>query len=259
MATKSISLKQRMAKGELTIGSWLSFGYPQLAEMMAKAGFDWVVVDMEHSATSASEMLGLIQTIDLAGSDPLVRVGNNDPLLIKRSMDAGARGVIAPMVCTVEDAKRAVDAVYYPTRGSRGVGLSRAQGFGMEFDAYRASADETFVVVAQIEHFEAVNNLEAILDVDGVDGFIVGPYDLSGSLGVPGQFDHPDVISAMDRIQEIIRNHPKPGGFHIVHSDQEDLKRRVEGGCRFIAYGTEMIFLAEKLRDEGAFLKGLRK
>lgn len=254
-----VPLKRRLADGEITIGSWLSFGYPQLAEMMGKAGFDWLVVDMEHGAMGTPGMLDLIQVIDLAGCVPLVRVGANDPLLIKHAMDAGAQGVIVPMVNSPEEARRAVDALYYPPRGTRGVGLSRAQGFGMGFDAYRAWAAENSILIVQIEHHLAVERLEEILAVDGVDGFIIGPYDLSGSLGVPGQFDHPAVARAMARVLEVVATHPKPGGFHIVHSKGRELTARLEQGCRFMAYGTEMIFLAEKLAAEGALIAGLKR
>lgn len=240
-------LKQRLAAGEAVIGSWLSFGYTPLAEMMAKAGFDWLVIDCEHGVTTSMEMLQLIQIIDLAGCTPIVRVGANDPLLIKHAMDAGAKGVVVPMVCSAAEAKAAVDAVYYPPVGRRGVGLARAQDFGMGFDRYCREAAEEHLVIVQIEHIDAVERLDSILAVSGVDGFIVGPYDLSGSLGVPGNFGHPAVVAAMDRLMTAIATHPKPGGFHVVHSDPVMLRQRLEQGSRLLAYGTEMIFLAERL------------
>jgi 2-dehydro-3-deoxyglucarate aldolase len=252
------SLKTRLAAGEATFGSWLSFNSPLLAEMMAKAGFDWMVVDMEHSSSATSEMAAMIQVIDLAGCVPLVRVGANDPLLIKRALDAGAEGVVVPMVCSKAEAEAARDAVYYPPKGKRGVGLSRAQGFGMGFDAYRDSRNDRAVLIVQIEHVRAVEAIEEILSVPEVDGFIIGPYDMSGSIGKPGKFDDPEVKALLDRCASVIKAHPKPGGYHIVHSDRALVERRLAEGSRFIAYGTEMIFLAEKLRDEGGFLASLR-
>ena len=110
----------------------------------------------------------------------------------------------------------------------------------------------------QIEHYQAVDDLDAILAVDAVDAFIIGPYDLSGSIGRPGEFTHPDVIALLDRAGAAIRTSTKPGGFHIVNSDEALLRRRLGGGCRFMAYGTEMIFLGEKLHDTAAFLRDLR-
>jgi 2-dehydro-3-deoxyglucarate aldolase len=252
-----IPLKQRLAAKQLTIGSWLSFGYPQLAEMMANSGFDWLTVDMEHGAMGTAGMLNLIQVIELSGCVPLVRVGQNDARLIKTAMDAGAHGVIVPDVRSAEEAQRAVDALYYPPRGKRGVGLSRAQGFGMGFDHYRTKRVEEFVLIVQIEHYKAVENLDEILAIDDVDGFIIGPYDMSASLGLPGEFSHPDVAALLDSVEARVKTVSKPGGYHIVHSDHAAMRQRIDAGCRFMAYGTEMIFLAEKRETEGGFVSGL--
>ena len=247
-----------MAAGDITIGSWLNLSSPFLTEMMAKAGFDWLVIDMEHGTSGQTELVDLIQVIDLAGLPALVRVGDNNPYLIKRAMDAGASGIIVPMVKTVEDIRAARDALYYPPKGARGVGLTRAHDFGMNFDDYKETAAQNSILIAQIEHVDAIENLSDILNVEEVDGFIVGPYDLSGSIGKPGEFDNPDVVALLNKATEVIKSHKKPGGYHIVHSDRDLLKRRLDEGCRFVAYGTEMIFMAEKLRDESAFVQTLK-
>lgn len=243
-------LKTRLHRRELTIGSWLSFGYGQLAEMLAKSGFDWIVVDMEHSSTDFAQMRRLIQIIDLCDVTPLVRVGGNDPLLIKKAMDAGAEGVIVPTVNTIDDARDAIASLYYPPKGTRGVGLYRAQGFGSGFDAYRKRQADTNVLIVQVEHHIGIDNLTNILDLEDVDGFIIGPYDASASLGLPGQFDHPKVRGLMEKVEAVVRSHQKPGGFHVVQCDPEALKQRVSQGCRFLAYGTEMVMLGEKLNAE---------
>ncbi len=244
---------------ELTIGSWLMFDHPLMTEMIAKSGaFDWLVVDMEHGETDLSGMTRQVQIIELAGCTPIVRVGANDPYYIKRALDAGAAGIIVPMTMDADDAKRAVDAMYYPPKGSRGVGLFRGQGYGFGFDEYQKKVDGGLIFIPQIEHHRAVSDLENILAVDGVDGFIVGPYDLSGSLGLPGQFSHPDVIAQMDRLESMMRDHPKPGGFHIVHPDHEDVLHRIDQGARLLAYGIDMVFLGEMLRREHGFLDEAR-
>ncbi len=250
-----MSLKKRIAARDLTIGSWLSFGYPGVCEVMATAGFDWLVVDMEHTAIDVSQAQQLIQIIDLAGCVPLVRVGENDPLAIKRAMDAGAHGVIVPMVNTAEEARRAVSSVLYPPAGTRGVGLGRAHAYGLGFEKYKAWAEQETVLIVQIEHIEGVDNLEEILAVDGVDGFIVGPYDLSGSLGRPGDFAHPEVAAALDRVRRIMSESAKVGGYHVVHSNQQELRDRIDQGYRFVAYGDDMVFLAEKVRAEADFVR----
>lgn len=245
-------LRKRLAAKELTIGSWLTFPFPPVAEMMARAGFDWLVVDQEHTAIGQHESYQLIQVISLAGSVPLVRVASNDVTRIKHALDAGAHGVIVPMVNTAAEAAAAVAAAHYPPRGVRGAGLSRAQDFGLGFARYQDWAANEIAVIVQIEHYRAVEAIEEILAVDGVDGFIVGPYDLSASLGLAGQWEHPTVKAALARVEAVMQQSGKPGGFHVVHSDRAALQARVAAGYRFIAWGDDMVFLAEKLRDEVA-------
>jgi 2-keto-3-deoxy-L-rhamnonate aldolase RhmA len=248
MTSPPISLKERITRRELTIGSWITLAHPGIAEIMAGAGFDWLTVDMEHSAIGIADAQRLIQVIELSGVVPLVRVGDNDPVIIKRVLDAGAHGVIVPMVNSRSDAERAVAAAYYPPRGKRGVGLARAQGYGADFDGYRKRAAERTVVIVQVEHIDAVGNLEAILSVDGVDGFIVGPYDLSGSLGVPGQFDHPDVVAALARIQEVSRSMKPVPGFHSVPSDPSGAVEKIKEGYLFVGYSLDILLLGDAAR-----------
>jgi len=244
------SLCTKVREGRLSVGSWLTSGYPLTCEMMARAGFEWLVIDMEHTSIGTWSAQQLIQVADLAGCPPLVRVGANDPLAIKRAMDAGAHGVLVPMINTPDEAKRAVEALYYPPRGTRGCGLARAQGYGVAFEAYRQWASENVLLIVQIEHHQAVGNLTDIVAVDGVDGFIVGPYDLSGSLGIPGQFDHPLMREQISKINRVIRSTSKAAGYHVVHSNPKELRKRIDEGYRFIAYGDDMVFLAEKLQAE---------
>lgn len=259
-SSSRFDLKARLESRSLTVGSWLSFADPFLAEMMVRhGGFEWLVVDMEHSATGFGEQARAIQVIELCGAAPLVRVGANDPFMIKRALDAGAAGVIVPQVNSAEQARAAAAATHYPPQGARGVGLFRAQGYGTDFEGYRERAARETVLIVQIEHVDAVRRIESILDEPGVDGFLVGPYDLSASAGRPGQFGHPEVTTWFDQIGEALRNHRKPGGFHVVHSDPELLRRRVEEGARLLAYGTEMIFLAEKLGRTAEEVRALRE
>jgi 2-keto-3-deoxy-L-rhamnonate aldolase RhmA len=254
-----MTLKEKLHKKELTIGSWLSFGYTQTTEMMAKSEFDWLVVDMEHSSTDFQQMTQLIQIVDLCGLPVLVRVGANDPLLIKKAMDAGSTGIIVPMIMNKDDAIRAIDSLYYYPKGNRGVGLFRAQGYGSNFKTYRKTSLESTVLIVQIEHKDAVENLSEILELDEVDGFIIGPYDMSSSIGVPGEFDHPEMKKTLNKVQKIANVSSKPGGFHIVNSDVQELKKRIDEGYRFFAYGTEMIFLNEKITSECNKLKKIKE
>ena len=251
-----------MSKSELlsklSIGSWIQIGHPTIAEIMASAGFDWLVVDLEHSAITLREAEDLIRVIDLKGVVPLVRLSSNNPEQIKRIMDAGSHGVIVPMVNSPEEAEVAVASVKYPAVGRRSFGLARAQGYGARFEEYLAWQREHSLVIVQIEHINAVNCLESILSVEGVDAYFVGPYDLSGSLGIPGQFDHPEFLKAMDRIPEIAKKCGIPGGVHIVEPDAEQLKKSIEQGNQFIAYGADIRMLDTICREGLMQVAGLR-
>lgn len=223
----------------MSVGSWITLAHPAIAEIMANAGFDWLAVDLEHSVITIREAEELIRVIELCGSVPLVRLTSNNPDQIKRVMDAGSHGVIVPMVNSASQAEDAVRAVRYPPAGRRGVGLARAQGYGARFPEYLKWQKNEAVVILQIEHIEAVNNLESILSVDDVDGYIIGPYDLSGSMGMPGGFDKPEFLSAMNRIREVASSHNKTGGIHIVEPDAILLKQYIEEGYKFIAYSLD--------------------
>lgn len=244
------SLKEKINNKELTIGSWISLGHSSIAEIMARSGFDWLTVDMEHSAITLSEAQQLIQVIELSGVTPLVRVGENNPLLIKRVMDAGAHGVIVPMVNNASDAMKAVSAVKYPPVGTRGVGLARAQGYGMDFDRYKKWVNKESVVIVQIEHVDAMENLEEILKVEGVDAGIIGPYDLSASMGYPGEFNRKDVTEMLERFLDVCGKLKKLAGFHVVAPDPGELKKKIGEGFKFIAFGLDTLFLATKCKDE---------
>jgi 2-dehydro-3-deoxyglucarate aldolase len=243
------TLKRRLADGETTIGSWITIGHTVVAEIMAKAGFDWLTVDMEHSAITLAEAQQLVQVIDLSGCVPLVRVGANDANLIKRAMDCGAHGVLVPMVNSRDDAERAVSSVRYPPRGTRGVGLARAQYYGADFERYREWNEGESVVIVQVEHIEAVKNLEAIVNVEGVDGFIVGPYDLSGSIGFPGQFEHPEVADALAEVRRVAEQCDTVAGYHVIPPEPAQFIERVEQGFRFVAYSLDILLLGGSSRD----------
>jgi len=224
---------------KVTLGGWITIGHPAVAEIMISAGLDWVAVDMEHSALTVAEVENLIRVIDLKGATALVRLTSNDSDLIKRVMDSGAHGIIVPMVKSAEDVRAAVAAVKYPPKGRRSVGLARAQGYGATFDEYRDWLESGAIIVAQIEHIEAVNNLEEILSVEGLSAFIVGPYDLTGSLGVPGDFTNPLYTNALKKIKDVAVKMNVVSGIHLIDPDEKALKESIIDGYRFIAYSID--------------------
>lgn len=253
-----INLKEKLQNKTLSIGSWITLGHPAIAEIMSQAGFEWLTIDMEHSAITLHQAQQLIQVIDLAGRVPLVRVGENNPLLIKRVMDAGAHGIIVPMVNSKDDAIKAVKAVQYPPKGTRGVGLARAQEYGFGFEKYKEWVKENSIVIVQIEHIEAINNLQEILTVDGIDGSIIGPYDLSGSLGFPGEFDRPEVQEAISHYEATCMKFKKPMGFHVVQPDSKLAASYKNKGYAFLAVGLDTLYLGGKCMDVLHDIKGAR-
>jgi 2-dehydro-3-deoxyglucarate aldolase len=243
------SLKQYLFENRLTYGSWITIGHPSIAEIMAKAGFEWLVIDMEHSAISTDQCQELIRVIDLCGISPLVRVSANDSLLIKKAMDAGSHGVIVPAVNSREDAEKAVLAVRYPPYGIRGVGLSRAQGYGTTFNEYKKWVEEESIVIVQIEHIKAVKNLKQILTVEGVDAFIIGPYDLSGSLGIPGKFEDKKMLRALEEVKQVAAENNISAGYHVIPPQPELVLEKINEGYTFIAYSVDFLFLGESCRS----------
>ena len=157
-----------------TIGSWITLNNPSIAEIMADAGFDWLCIDMEHTVTDYYEAQQMIMAIQSKGLKAFVRVGENNARIIKRILDAGADGIIVPSVNSAAEAQKAVDAIKYPPVGKRGVGLARAQGYGFNFDHYRDIASKKIQLIVQIEHINAIKELDAILRIDGVDGSFIG-------------------------------------------------------------------------------------
>ena len=255
-----MQLKQKLKENELTLGSWITIGNPTVIEVMATAGFEWLCVDMEHTSIDLSMAKALITTIQANGIKALVRVCKNEEVVIKKVMDMGADGVIVPMVKNKDEAQMAVNFVKYPPTGKRGVGLYRAQNYGLGFDEYKKWVEDEAVIIAQIEHIEAVENIEDILNVDGIDGTIVGPYDLSGSMGVPGEYNRNEVKKAIDNIKIACKKYNKPYGFHVIESDPIKLQERIDEGCTFLAYSVDFFFLGDCVRDGMKKIKeGLEK
>ncbi len=251
-------LKDDLAANRLTIGSWVQLADPALVEMLATGPFDWLAVDLEHTTITLERAAAAIRVGDLAGCPVLVRLSGHDPAEIKRVLDAGAAGLIAPMVNSAAEAEAFVRAARYPPAGSRGVGLARAQAYGVGFEEYRQRIERELVLICQIEHVDGVEALDDILAVDGVDGFFIGPYDLSASVGRPGQFDHPDVRAALERVDRFVADPAVLAGIHVVEPDLKRLAEVVEAGYRFVALASDMLFFAHHLADLAPGITSIR-
>ena len=239
------SLRGALLERRLTLGAWLQIGHPACAEIHARAGFDWICVDLEHGAIGIESMTDMFRTIDGFDCTPVARLPLNDPIWIHRTLDAGARGLIIPMVKTAEEADRAVREAKYPPRGTRGFGYSRANMHGTDFADYIARANDEIAMIMQIEHKDAIANIDAILEVPGVDGVFIGPLDLSGSMGITGQLKHPDMLAALDAYLRACRRHGKAAGMHIVRPNPDNIREAIAQGYSLIALGLDVVFMAE--------------
>ncbi|TWO19335.1 HpcH/HpaI aldolase family protein [Campylobacter hyointestinalis] len=240
-----MSLKNKLKNSQLTIGSWIMIGNPIIIEVMSLAGFEWLVVDMEHTSIELDTAQTLIATIQANGMKALVRVSKNEEVVIKKVLDMGADGIIVPMVCSRDDAIQAVNYAKYPPVGKRGVGLYRASKYGVNFEAYKKWVNEELVIIAQIEHIDAVRNIDEILQVEGIDATIIGPYDLSGSMGYPGEFEREDVKAAVQKTLDKCKQYNIPSGFHVVDTDPKKLQQKIDQGCIFLAYGIDYFFMRD--------------
>jgi 2-keto-3-deoxy-L-rhamnonate aldolase RhmA len=247
MTTNSVRLA--LLERRVTLGTWIQIGHPAVAEVLAHAGFDWIAADMEHTDIDTAAFANMARGLHGRGVAPLARVGQNDTLAIRQVLDLGAQGVIVPLVHTAADAERAVAAAKYPPRGIRGFCFSRMNNWGADFESYAARANDDIAVVVMIESREGVENIDAILAVDGVDGVFIGPYDLSGSCGVPGQTSHEAVQAGCRRVVEACRAAGKSAGIHVVIPSEASIRQAIADGFTFIALGVDTVFLATGARE----------
>jgi len=236
------SIRNRLRGGGVSIGSWMQIPHASVAEIMGQAGYDWVAVDLEHGSIGHQQLPDLFRALELGETLPLVRLARGNATDCKQALDAGAGGVIVPMVESAEQLIAVRDVSRWPPGGSRGVGFSRANLFGKHFNAYRIEAQAP-LLVAMIEHVNAVENLESILAVEGLDAILIGPYDLSASLGLTAEFEHARFKATMARISDTALTAGIPVGLHVVQASAEELESRLADGYRFIAYSIDAVML----------------
>jgi len=234
------AFRRRLHAGERLLGTLVSLPSPETAEILAGLGFDWLFLDAEHAPLSAHHLQRILQ-----GAGPtlpcLVRLPGRDEVFIKKALDIGAAGIIAPMVNTAAQAERVVRLSKYAPEGVRGVGVGRAHGYGLAFREYIETANEKVTVVVQAEHTEAVENMAAIVRVPGIDAVLVGPYDLSASLGRPGDVGHPQVTAAIDHITDVCREAGVPLG--IFGMDADAVRPFVQKGYTLIVAGIDTVLI----------------
>ena len=228
----------------LSIGTWQSLPNESIAEIFAKAGYEWIVIDLEHSCININQAERLIRVIDLAGSRPFVRLSDHDAAQIKRVLDAGAKGILAPMIETLNQIEKIISACHYPPRGSRGMGLARAQGYGENFQKqdYISDQGNEIEIYAQIESLKGVKNCKEIF-AQKINGYFIGPYDLSASLNNPGVFDSSEFDEAETTILSAAKNENIKCGYHLVEPEIDQIKLLEAKGYDMIAFSVDIRML----------------
>lgn len=238
----NLPFKEKLKRGTPLVGTILSLPSPEIAEILSDLGFDWLFVDTEHTPLDAGDVQSILQA---AGRDfpCLVRVPAGNEVSLKKVLDTGPAGVIVPHVNSADDARRVIQFCKHPPAGSRSVGMSRGSGYGMKVQEYLDNTNEHLTVVLQIEHIDGVRNIESIVTVPGFDAVFIGPYDLSGSMGMTGRIDAPEV----QREIEVVRATCSKAGLAIgiFAADGEAAKPFIDKGYTLMAIGTDTLFLAK--------------
>lgn len=250
-------IRERVLKRELMNGTWCNLGSSIAAEIIGKAGFDWMLIDIEHGSGDFESLVHQLQAVEGTGTAPIVRIAWNEPPRFKRVLDLGPSGVMAPYVSSAEEAQRAVAAMRYPPQGVRGVAkLNRATAFGREFEQYFAEANEQLLTVVQIETPAALEAIDEIAAVDGVDVLFVGPLDLSAGLGILQQFDHPAFKKALRRVAAAAERAGKAAGILLMNLDRAE--EMISEGFTFIAVGSDGGLVASGMRRNAEALRRFR-
>jgi 2-keto-3-deoxy-L-rhamnonate aldolase RhmA len=229
----ALALKKRWRAGEVTCGIWMDLVDPCVAELLGGLGYDWTLIDSEHGPIDISTLQTMLIGLKPSKTVPIVRVPWNDQVVIKRTLDVGAMGLVVPLVRTAQDVRDAVSYAKYPPQGIRGCAPRRASDYGRAYGEYLQYANEATIVIVQIEHIDAVRNLDEILAVPGLDAIFVGPADLSNSMGFVGRIDAPEVQKTMD---EVLQKAHKAGVYAglATSGGVEEMGRWVERGVQFL-------------------------
>jgi 2-keto-3-deoxy-L-rhamnonate aldolase RhmA len=240
------SFKSRLRQREVLVGPLVTLASPEIAEIMCEAGFDYLWIETEHAPTDFVQAQMMIQAA--GGRCPcVVRVPENAEVWIKKALDIGCDGIVIPQVKSGAEAREAVQCCLYPPAGRRGVGISRAHGYGMSFQDYVEAANDQLAIILQVEHVDGVRNIRSIANTPGIDAILIGPYDLSGSLGLLGQVSHPRVEEAIQEIKQHCEEAQVPVGIFVV--DAQSANRCIDDGVTLIALGMDVLYLWKSARQ----------
>jgi 2-dehydro-3-deoxyglucarate aldolase len=236
-------LRQRFKRRERLFGSWTSLAHPSITEIFGRGGFDFLGIDLEHSTISLEQSQTIIALSQAAGVPCLPRVSSHNGEQIKRLLDSGADGIIVPMVKTPAELKQIINWFKYSPLGQRSFGVGRGQGYGFDFKTYTSDWNKQSTLIIQIESIQAVEAIETLLASTEVDGVMTGPYDMSGSLGVPGQLNHPKVQAACKRVIEACRKFKVSCGTQLVEPNAQSIRRAYQEGFNFTVLASDVFLL----------------
>lgn len=250
------SLKQRLKAGEAVHGCWLNSGSAVDAEIVGKAGFDWVNIDLEHGVGMEYDLPGQLQALSTSPTTPVVRVEALIRSRVSRALDLGAQGIIFPMIRSLEEAKLAASFMRYPPRGVRGMATqTRAVEYGLRFEEYYSQEDQRLIGILQIEHADILDHLDEVAALEAIDVLFVGPADLTLSLGVFRDYNHPLFLDAIKKVQQAADGHGKSTGVFIPNTSEYE--KFYQLGYRFIGCGSDTVFVMEGARRMAQTLRGL--
>ena len=251
-------LKSRLRNRERVFAGWVSYSHPSITETFARAGFDFIAIDMEHSTITVEQAQRIMAACHGEGTLCLPRPVSHSNDWIKPLLDSGADGLVIPMVNTSGEAEKLLGHIKYPPLGRRSFGLNRAQGYGFNFNDYVESWNETSSVIIQIESVDAIENIEQLLAFEHVDGAMIGPYDISGSLGIPGQIHHLDVKQASGRVIEACEKFGKACGTQDNDPSRESVEAAFDAGFTFVVLSSDLFILWKWSEQAGEMIRTLR-
>ncbi|MFB3883636.1 MAG: HpcH/HpaI aldolase/citrate lyase family protein [Thermodesulfobacteriota bacterium] len=252
-------LKARLRNRERIFAGWTSLAHPSITEIFARGEFDFIGIDIEHSTISQEQSQRIIAACQGNGTLCFPRVASHNMEMIKRLLDSGADGIIVPMVSTSEEVERLISWCKYPPLGKRSFGIARGQGYGFDFDLYTETWNESSSLIIQIESIQGVENIEKLISYNDVDGAMIGPYDLSGSIGIPGQLNHPSVVKAAKKVMDACSKLNKGCGTQIIEPNRKSIEDAFSAGYTFVVLASDIFILwkwTERARD---FIRQLKK
>lgn len=252
-------IKEKFQKRTKMFGGWISFEDPSIAELFSSIDFDFIAIDIEHTTISNNLAKNIIMSCNAKGKPCFPRPVSTSEEILKPLLDAGADGIIAPRVSSQLDVLRFVDNVKYPKKGKRSFGINRAQTYGLNDKKYFKSWNDNSICIAQIETVEGVNNLKRILENKNIDGVMIGPYDLSGSLGIPGDLKNKKVLDATNYVLDICKKKKISCGTQLSKFNLNELKKNFSSGFNFIILGSDLFALKNWTIDCDKIIKKIRR